>query len=143
MALWSAALWIFWSAAARRRTPYIEKIAALQNGSRLAIGSGLECQHGHLGTHAVTQPKTEADALVDVKIRVLIAIHSRGESTRLASKSHPAQTRQVNLAAVRMAAKHQVTATAFYSAYPNASVKDVWKALKIKDTLNDLLDEAS
>jgi hypothetical protein len=39
--------------------------------------------------------------------------------------------------------KHQVTATAFYSAYPNASVKDLWKALKIKDSLNNLLDEAA
>lgn len=37
--------------------------------------------------------------------------------------------------------KQQVTATAFYSAYPNASVKDVWKALKIKDVLSNLLDE--
>jgi hypothetical protein len=32
---------------------------------------------------------------------------------------------------------------AFYSAYPNASVKDLWKALKIKDGLNNLLDEAA
>jgi hypothetical protein len=39
--------------------------------------------------------------------------------------------------------KNQVTATAFYSAYPNASVKDLWKALKIKDALNNLLDEAA
>ena len=40
-------------------------------------------------------------------------------------------------------AKQQVTATAFYSAYPNASVKDLWKALKVKDALNNLLDEAA
>ena len=40
-------------------------------------------------------------------------------------------------------AKHQVTATTFYSAYPNATVRDVWKALKIKDTFNNLLDEAA
>src|SRR5262245_6204539 len=40
-------------------------------------------------------------------------------------------------------AKHQVTATSFYSAYPNASVRDVWKALKIKDAFNNLLDEAA
>ena len=39
-------------------------------------------------------------------------------------------------------AKQQVTAMAFYSAYPNASVKDLWKALKIKDSLSTLLDEA-
>lgn len=39
--------------------------------------------------------------------------------------------------------KNQVTAMAFYSAYPNASVKDMWKALKIKDSLNNLLDEAA
>ena len=39
--------------------------------------------------------------------------------------------------------KHQVTATAFYSAYPNATVRDVWKALKIKDVFNTLLDEAA
>jgi hypothetical protein len=40
-------------------------------------------------------------------------------------------------------AKQQVTGTAFYSAYPNATVRDVWKALKIKDALNNLLDEAA
>ena len=40
-------------------------------------------------------------------------------------------------------AKQQVTATAFYSAYPNATVKDLWKALKVKDALNNLLDEAA
>ena len=39
--------------------------------------------------------------------------------------------------------KHQVTATHFYSAYPNASVRDVWKALKIKGGLDVLLDAAS
>jgi len=39
--------------------------------------------------------------------------------------------------------KHQVSATSFYSAYPNATVRDVWKALKIKDALNNLLDEAA
>ena len=37
---------------------------------------------------------------------------------------------------------HQVTATAFYSAYPNASVRDVWKALKTKTALDALLDQA-
>jgi len=39
--------------------------------------------------------------------------------------------------------KHQVSATSFYSAYPNATVRDVWKGLKIKDALNNLLDEAA
>jgi hypothetical protein len=39
--------------------------------------------------------------------------------------------------------KHQVSATSFYSAYPNATVRDVWKALKIKDHFNALLDEAA
>ena len=39
--------------------------------------------------------------------------------------------------------KNQVTATHFYSAYPNATVKDVWKALKIKGGLDVLLDAAS
>ena len=39
--------------------------------------------------------------------------------------------------------KHQVTATHFYSAYPNASVRDVWKALKIEGGLNTVLDEIS
>jgi len=36
----------------------------------------------------------------------------------------------------------QVTATAFYSAYPDASVRDVWKALKTKKALDALLDQA-
>jgi len=36
----------------------------------------------------------------------------------------------------------QVTATAFYSAYPDASVRDVWKALKTKAALDALLDQA-
>ena len=36
----------------------------------------------------------------------------------------------------------QVTATAFYSAYPEASVGDVWKALKARTALNVLLDQA-
>ena len=39
--------------------------------------------------------------------------------------------------------KNQVTSTHFYSAYPNATVKDVWKALKIKGGLDVLLDAAS
>ena len=37
----------------------------------------------------------------------------------------------------------QVTATGFYSAYPDASVRDVWKALKVKKALDTLLDAAS
>jgi hypothetical protein len=37
-------------------------------------------------------------------------------------------------------AKQQVSSTYFYSAYPNASVRDVWKALKIKGGLDVLLD---
>ena len=40
-------------------------------------------------------------------------------------------------------AKHQVTSTYFYSAYPNASVKDVWKALKIEGGLDVILDAAT
>ena len=39
--------------------------------------------------------------------------------------------------------KHQVTSTYFYSAYPDASVRDVWKAMKIKGGLDVLLDAAS
>ena len=39
--------------------------------------------------------------------------------------------------------KHQVTSTYFYSAYPNASVRDVWKAMKVKGGLDVLLDAAS
>jgi hypothetical protein len=38
--------------------------------------------------------------------------------------------------------KHQVTSTYFYSAYPDASVRDVWKAMKIKGGLDVLLDAA-
>ena len=37
----------------------------------------------------------------------------------------------------------QITATAFYSAYPDASVRDVWKALKVKKALDTLLDAAT
>ncbi|MDL2410089.1 hypothetical protein PY650_31630 [Rhizobium calliandrae] len=37
----------------------------------------------------------------------------------------------------------QVEALAFYSAYPDASVRDVWKALKTKKALDALLDEAA
>jgi hypothetical protein len=36
----------------------------------------------------------------------------------------------------------QVTALGFYSAYPEASVRDVWKALKTKKAFDDLLDAA-
>ena len=39
--------------------------------------------------------------------------------------------------------KYQVSASYFYSAYPNASVKDVQKALKIKGGLDVVLDAAS
>jgi hypothetical protein len=38
--------------------------------------------------------------------------------------------------------EQQVTATAFYSAYPDASVRDVWKALKTKKAFDALLDQA-
>jgi len=40
-------------------------------------------------------------------------------------------------------AKQQVTSAYFYSAYPNASVKDVWKALKIESGLDVVLDAAT
>ena len=39
--------------------------------------------------------------------------------------------------------KQQVTATAFYSAYPEVSVREVWKALKTKKAFDTLLDEAA
>lgn len=39
--------------------------------------------------------------------------------------------------------KHQVTAIYFYCAYPNASVKDLWKALKVENGLDVILDAAS
>jgi len=38
--------------------------------------------------------------------------------------------------------RSQVTAVAFYSAYPDATVRDIWKALKTKKALNELLDQA-
>src|ERR1700721_4645501 len=37
----------------------------------------------------------------------------------------------------------QVTAVGFYSAYPQATVRDVWKALKVKKAVDTLLDVAS
>jgi hypothetical protein len=40
-------------------------------------------------------------------------------------------------------ARHQVTAMASYSAYPDATVRDIWKALRIKEALDALLDAAS
>jgi hypothetical protein len=39
--------------------------------------------------------------------------------------------------------KQQVTALGFYSAYPEASVRTVWKALKIKKAFDTLLDSAA
>jgi hypothetical protein len=36
--------------------------------------------------------------------------------------------------------KQQVSAVGFYSAYPEASVREVWKALKAKKALDGLLD---
>src|ERR1700730_1594578 len=39
--------------------------------------------------------------------------------------------------------KQQVTATAFYSASPDASVRDIWKAVKTKKAFDGLLDEAA
>jgi hypothetical protein len=39
--------------------------------------------------------------------------------------------------------KSQVTATYFYSAYPDASVRDIRKAMKVKSGLDVLLDAAS
>jgi len=39
--------------------------------------------------------------------------------------------------------KHQVTSTYFYSAYPDASVRDIRKAMKIESGLDVLLDAAS
>lgn len=40
-------------------------------------------------------------------------------------------------------AKHQVSAMAFYGAYTDASVRDVWKALKIRKALDQMLDAAN
>ena len=39
--------------------------------------------------------------------------------------------------------KHQVSADFFYTAYPDASVRDVGKALKIKGGLDIILDSAA
>ena len=39
--------------------------------------------------------------------------------------------------------KHQITSTYFYSAYPDASVRDIRKAMKVKGGLDVLLDAAS
>jgi hypothetical protein len=39
--------------------------------------------------------------------------------------------------------KQQVSAVGFYSAYPGATVKDVWKALKTKEAFDTLLDTAN
>ena len=39
--------------------------------------------------------------------------------------------------------KNQVTSTFFYSAYPDASVRDIRKAMKVKSGLDVLLDAAS
>ena len=39
--------------------------------------------------------------------------------------------------------KNQVTSTYFYSAYPDASVRDIRKAMKVKSGLDVLLDAAS
>ena len=39
--------------------------------------------------------------------------------------------------------KHQITSTYFYSAYPDASVRDIRKAIKVKSGLDVLLDAAS
>ena len=36
--------------------------------------------------------------------------------------------------------KHQITAARFYSAYPTVTVRDVWKAVKTKAALDNLLD---
>ena len=40
-------------------------------------------------------------------------------------------------------ARHQVTAMAFYSAYPDATVREIWKALKTKQVMETLLDSVS
>jgi hypothetical protein len=40
-------------------------------------------------------------------------------------------------------AKQQVTALGFYSAYPETSVREVWKALKTKKAFDALLDAAN
>jgi hypothetical protein len=40
-------------------------------------------------------------------------------------------------------AKHQITSTYFYDAYPDASVRDIRKAMKVKSGLDVLLDAAS
>jgi hypothetical protein len=39
--------------------------------------------------------------------------------------------------------KYQIPSLYFYSAYPDASVRDVWKAMKIKGGLDVILDEAT
>ena len=41
------------------------------------------------------------------------------------------------------AVSQQVTAAGFYSAYPDATVREVWKALKTKKALDELLDSAA
>jgi hypothetical protein len=39
-------------------------------------------------------------------------------------------------------AAHQVTAAGFYTAFPDATVRDIWRALKVKKAFDNLLDQA-
>ena len=82
--------------------------------------------------------------------RIKIA-HGNGEArihknvfrkTTVESDAGSIESRNV-VAEVLWIVKQQVSALAFYSAYPEASVREVWKALKTKKAFDVLLDAAS
>src|ERR1700687_2200385 len=77
---------------------------------------GLSClrwpqrEHRDLRPHAVRELQAEADALVDVDGALAVAIEAGGKAAPLGSQRYRADAGKVDLAAVRVAAEHQVAA---------------------------------
>ena len=71
---------------------------------------GVEREDGDLGADAEAEPPAEADALIDVDRSPPVMAQSSGQPACLLADKEPANAWPVDLAAVRVAAEHQIHA---------------------------------
>src|SRR5262249_47608826 len=79
-------------------------------GGRSAAGG--QGQQSDFGAHVVAERGAEADALVDVQVAVGDAVHAGGDPLAVAPEGDAPQSGQVDLAAVGVAAQHEIAAAA-------------------------------
>ncbi len=78
----------------------------------MSVLRALEGQDRNFGTNPEADAQTEADPLVDVEDGVVDLVEAGGETASLGAQRKAAQAREVDLAAVGVAGKHQIAAAA-------------------------------